>query len=97
MTPAELQALIERYMEGSRGATFYAPEQWAAQGEEYGNRAALVVVYNGADAGQFFDYDWCNYKALEGLNEALRAVGYFHEDANGRYAGIYPIAKWASE
>lgn len=91
-TAEELRALIVAYMGGERGATFYTPEEWKTRGEEYCNRnAALVVAYNGGDAGQYFNYDYCRYAALEGLNKALNAVGYFFEDATGRYGGVYAL------
>lgn len=92
----QTQALIDlivAHMGGTNGATFYAPEEWATQGERYGERAALVVRFGGTDAARFFNYDALDYRALEGLQNALHAVGYFHEDAEGTYAGIYPTWK----
>lgn len=97
MTADELKALIVRHMGGEHGATFYGPQEWAEQGERYGERAVLVVRFGGAEAARFFNYDRLDYAALEGLQEALRAVGYFHEDATGTYAGIYPCWKWEAD
>lgn len=96
MTSEQLKNLIVQYMGGERGATFYTLEAWRKEGERYCNEnAAIVVRYNGADAGQYFSYDCYQYKRLEGLQEALRAAGYFHEDATGSYGGVYPIVRWS--
>lgn len=69
---------------------FYTPEEWKERGERYGLSAELIVVHDGGDLDDFFSYDSGYYALVEGMNEALNAVGVYAESCTCWYTAIYP-------
>jgi hypothetical protein len=69
---------------------FYTPQEWRERGEQYGLSAELIVVHDGGDLNDFFSYDSGYYTLVEGMNEALSAVGVYAESCTCWYTAIYP-------
>lgn len=100
MTATELwlRTLIRNTVEAYHGAPltedarhpdFYTPEQWRARGERYGLSAVLIVVHDGGSLAPFFAYDCEDYSAIEAMENALRAGGYWAEQCTTWYSAIY--------
>ena len=68
---------------------FYSPKEWKERGEEYGTDAALVVVYDGGDAYNFFSFNTEAVSYLDAMTEALKAVGVHSEACTGWYSAVY--------
>ena len=71
--------------------TFYSPKEWAERGEKYGRNSVLVVCHDGGDVGNYFNYDYENYKAIKRMSNALREVGLYAECCTAWYTAIYPL------
>lgn len=68
---------------------FYSPAQWKDRDEEYGTKSLLVVVHDGGDLARFFNHDYMDYKAIEQMDKALRAMGVYAESCTCWYTAIY--------
>jgi hypothetical protein len=68
---------------------FYSPQEWEEREEEYGLNADLIVVHDGGDLTEFFDWNRCQYSWIEKMSEALEAKGYFVEQCTCWYSAIY--------
>ncbi len=69
---------------------FYSPQKWRERGERYGVESELIVVYDGGEHRRFFTYDEDDYEAMERVNAALGAIGFYLEECTGWYAAVYP-------
>ena len=69
--------------------TFYTPKQWRDRGEKYGRRSELLVVHDGGDVGQFFNYDYFEYAMITRMTEALDADGLWAEPCTNWYTAIF--------
>ncbi len=67
---------------------FYSPAEWMARGESYGHNAALIVVYDGANAKEACRMDGRMY---EPFKAALDKAGFYVEECTGTYSAIYEI------
>lgn len=88
------EALVEYWREKDRlyaggCKVFYSPEAWAERGEDYGTQAVLVLVHDGGDHAPTLNLDYCDYKAYDDLQRALRGMGYFVEQCTGWYSAVY--------
>jgi len=87
--------LAEEKLEYTGGCrAFYSPEEWVARGETYCRTALLVIVYDGGQVGDAFEYDREAYKLIERMRVRLEGHGLYAEPGTNWYAGIYPIAKF---
>lgn len=83
---------------------FYTPQEWEDRGEQYGQEAELIVVYDGGDLGYYFNMDrsydmTCMaaeagfkpepYATYEKMRKALEAIGFYAEECTGWYSAIY--------
>ena len=71
---------------------FYSPKQWAERGEEYGLDSELIVVHDGGDLRNVFNYDYAaesSYRFMEQMNAALKEQGLWFECCTCWYAAIY--------
>jgi hypothetical protein len=78
---------------------FYAPAEWIERGHEYGTKAQLIVMYDGATSlKRVFSMDACYamarpgvdcYALYEGMQAKLNEAGMFFEECTGWYAAIY--------
>ena len=68
---------------------FYSPEEWRRRKEEHGGNSVLVVVHDGGDLAQFFDYALGGYRAIERMQDALKTLGLFAESCTPWYSAIY--------
>ena len=63
--------------------TFYTPQEWRDRGEDYGTGpdALLIVVYDGGEVGQFFDFDACapDYSTMEDMRLELEKLDVYSE------------------
>lgn len=99
----ELQEIIMQTIERVQGCPvntggcrpFYSPEEWEERAEKYGRDSVLVVAHDGGDVASFFNYDYMDYRAIDAMNEALSAAGYYAEQCTSWYSAIYPIPKGA--
>lgn len=69
--------------------TFYSPQEWQSRGEYGGERAVLIVVYDGGDVGYAFDYDHEQYAIVDKLAAKLNEAGFMAEPINGWSCAIY--------
>ncbi len=69
--------------------TFYSPQEWADRGEEYGQGAELIVVYDGGDVRAWFSCDHGSYQMQEKMREALKKVGVYAEECTCWYSAVY--------
>jgi len=68
--------------------TFYTPQEWARRGEKYGTKSLLIVVYDGGDVMPYFNMNY-GWRLVEDMNDELRKIGVYSEEATGWYASIY--------
>lgn len=71
--------------------TFYSQDQWLARNEQYGNKAVLVIVHDGGDFAPFFNWDYCDYEAVEAMRVGLEKIGYYVEQCTSWYSAVYAI------
>lgn len=71
---------------------FYAPKEWAKKGWDYGNGSDLVIVYEGAEIGDAFEYDREQYKLIEKLRKRLEEYGVFTECGTSWMSAVYRLA-----
>lgn len=69
--------------------SIYTQEQWRKRGEDYGNGAVLVVVHDGGPFAPYFNWDYCDYEAVERMSSALESLGLFAEQCTCWYSAIY--------
>jgi hypothetical protein len=87
----EIIETIEKVVGKQLDSVFYTPEEWAARGEEYGTKSALVVTHDGGDHASYFNFDYMRYKSIDKMMEALAAIGYYAEQCTCWYSAIYKI------
>ena len=68
---------------------FHDPSTWD---DDYGTRSSLVVVHDGGDLARYFNWDYCDYDAVERMRLALEKIGYYPEQCATWYSAIYPIS-----
>lgn len=87
---AILQFLQELKMTETGGCrAFYSPKEWEARGEEYGQKAALIVVHDGGDLARFFNYDYRAYDMIDEMSKRLDQAGAWAEQCTSWYTAIY--------
>lgn len=69
--------------------TFYSPQEWRDRGEYGGERAVLIVVYDGGDVGYAFDYDHEQYAIVDKMAAQLGKAGFMAEPINNWSCAIY--------
>jgi|TARA_R110000868_G_scaffold33787_1_gene122375 hypothetical protein len=69
--------------------TFYSPQEWSERGEKYGEGSELIVVYDGGDLAQFFNYDYEEYDQIDRMHKALEQKGVFSECLYSWCSGVY--------
>jgi hypothetical protein len=84
--PDTRESVLE-YTGGCRA--FYSPQEWRERGEYGGERAVLIVVYDGGDVGYAFEYDFEQYSIVDRMMEALSRAGFIAEPINGWSTAIY--------
>jgi hypothetical protein len=67
------------------------PEEWSERGENHGLGSVLVVIHDGGNLARFFSYDHEDYRAIDRMDKALEAVGYYSEQMTTWYSAIFPI------
>ena len=70
--------------------SFYSPQQWKERGEEYGKNSELIIVYDGGDLAQFFEYDYEEYSRIDQMSDLLKSVGAYTEACTCWYSAVYP-------
>lgn len=68
---------------------FYTPEEWADRGEEYGQKAVLIVAHDGGDLARFFNYDYQSYEMIEEMRKRLDTAGVWPEQCTSWYSAVY--------
>jgi hypothetical protein len=74
------------------GLRFHSREEWIARGERYGHRSLLILSYEGAEAGEAFEYDYQNYPLIQRMADALAPLGVYSESATRWYSTVGPIS-----
>jgi len=67
---------------------FHRPEDWDG---DYGKGSVLVILYEGASAGNAFSYDREQYPLIEALDKELAKIGLFSEQCTTYYSAVYEI------
>lgn len=91
MTHLESQESLDFKFETGGCKTFYSPREWKERGELYGTSSVLVVVYDGGDVSMFFNTDKEQVRLYTGMYEALKAAGFYTEEATGWQSSIYEL------
>jgi hypothetical protein len=74
-----------------QGAGVYTGAEWAERGEDYGSDALFVLVHDGGPLAPYCNWDYCAYRAMDDLRDALAAEGVYAEQCTSWYSAIYPI------
>lgn len=69
--------------------TFYSPKEWKKRGEQFGENSELIVVYDGGDLAQFFNYDYENYGTIRRMEKVLSETNVYSEGLYCWCSGIY--------
>ncbi|MGI6797923.1 hypothetical protein [Gordonia sihwensis] len=70
---------------------FYSPDEWAGRGEQYGDKALLVITHGDPAAATVFNWDYSadGYRLRDELDKRLRAAGTYVECCTNFYSGVY--------
>lgn len=71
--------------------TFYSPKQWKERDERYGTNSLLLVVHDGGDVSNFFNYDCECYELINKMDKALREAGFYAECCTNWHTAIYKL------
>jgi hypothetical protein len=80
-------AVTDCYMGGCRA--FYSPAEWRERNEKFGTGGCLIVCYDGGELRRHMTLDSEDYKAVDAMQAALGAVGFYAEECTGWYGAIY--------
>jgi hypothetical protein len=90
---ALMRFFVVNHLLDSGGATrvFYSPQEWTARGEEYSQRALLVVTYDGGFHRAAMTVREGKYELNDKMQKALGAIGCYFGEGTSWYGGVYPI------
>jgi hypothetical protein len=85
----EEKGLADTGLPDNCGSVFRSPEEWAADGEEYGHDSVLIVTHDGGDHAKAFDWNREQYPLIEELRQNLAPYGMYVEQCTSWYSAVY--------
>ena len=86
-----VREVVGRELDAGGGRTFYTPEEWREREEEYGLDSLLIVVHDGGDYAEFFNYSYLCPESIAAMETALSVAGYYIEPCTCWYSAVYKI------
>lgn len=72
---------------------FHDPKSWNDRLTEnpdgYIGDPVLIVCHDGGDQARFFNYDYCDYDAVNSMMDSLNEIGLYSEQITSWYSAIY--------